>query len=174
VVLERTPAVLDALLRDLPAAWTTARDGAGTWSPHEIVAHLITGERTNWIPRASLILAGDPTATFVPYDRDGYFAEANTIPLSNLLDLFAETRAASLATLDEWRLGDDQLAMRARHPVFGEVTLRQLLATWVAHDLDHIAQISRTMARRYAEAVGPWSAYMRIVRPHPPEVSTTA
>ena len=170
-VLQRTPSTLDAFLRGLPAPWTTARDGDGTWSPHEIVAHLISGERTNWIPRARLTLDGDSSRTFVPFDRDGFFAEANDIPLGELLDLFARLRSESLATLDGWNVGDAQLALTAQHPTFGEVSLHQLLSTWVAHDLAHIVQITRTMARRYAADVGPWSEFLSVLQPRPTPTS---
>jgi hypothetical protein len=163
-VLERTPSTLRALLGGLPPDWTTATDGPDTWSPHQVVAHLINGERTDWIPRARLILAGEPRATFTPFDREGFFEEARAIPLGRLLDMFARLRRESLATLDAWSIGDRELAMTARHPEFGAVTLRQLLATWVAHDLGHVVQISRTMARQYHEAVGPWKAYLSVLR----------
>lgn len=164
-VLERTPSTLDAFLRGLPVAWTTVRDGDGTWSPHEVVAHLISGERTNWIPRARVILDADASRAFVPFDRDGFFTEANEIPLGELLDLFKQVRAESLATVDAWHLGDDELALTAQHPTFGVVSLRQLLSAWVAHDLAHLVQISRTMARRYATDVGPWSAFLSVLQP---------
>jgi hypothetical protein len=164
-VLQRTPLTLDAFLRGLPATWTTVRDGDGTWSPHEVVAHLISSDRTNVIPRARLILERDSSRTFVPFDRDGFFSEANAMPLADLLDLFAQVRGDSLAMLDSWNLGDADLALTAQHPAFGEVSMRQLLATWVAHDLAHIVQISRTMARRYAADVGPWSAFLSVVQP---------
>jgi hypothetical protein len=166
-VLERTPSTLNAFLRGLPSAWTTVRDGDGTWSPHEIVAHLISGERTNWIPRARIILDDDPMRAFAPFDRDGFFVEANAMPLDELLDLFAAARADSLATLAGWQLDEPQLARTARHPTFGAVSLRQLLSTWVAHDLAHVVQISRTMARRYADDVGPWSAFLSVLQPRP-------
>ena len=170
-VLERTPSTLDAFLRGLPTTWTTVRDGEGTWSPHEVIAHLISGDRTNVIPRARLILDRDSTQTFVPFDRDGFFAEANGLELGDLLDLFAQVRAESLALLDSWRIGDAELALTAQHPAFGSVSMRQLLATWVAHDLAHIVQISRTMARRYAADVGPWSAFLSVVQPRPTPIA---
>ena len=170
-VLQRTPPTLDAFLRGLPTTWTTVRDGDGTWSPHEIVAHLISGERTNWIPRARLILDGDSARTFVPFDRDGFFAEANDTPLGELLDLFAKLRAESLVTLDGWSIGDAQLALTAQHPTFGQVSLHQLLSTWVAHDLAHVVQITRTMARRYAADVGPWSTFLSVLQPRPTPTS---
>jgi hypothetical protein len=103
-ILERTPTTLDAFLRGLPTSWTTARDGEGSWSPHEVVAHLISGDRTNVIPRARLILHRDATATFVPFDRDGFFGEANAMPLGDLLDLFAQVRRESLTALDSWKI----------------------------------------------------------------------
>lgn len=162
-VLERTPFTLRALLGGLPPQWTTATDGPNTWCAHEVVAHLINGERTDWIPRARLILAGEARATFTPFDREGFFEEARGIPLGSLLDMFAELRRESLATLGAWSIGGHELAMTARHPEFGAVTLGQLLATWVAHDLGHVVQISRTMARQYREAVGPWSAYLSVL-----------
>ena len=162
-ILERTPATLDALLRGLPDVWTRANEGPNTWSPHEVVAHLINGERTDWIPRAKLILAGDPTATFVPFQREGFFAEARAMPLTELLDLFVAARDESLRTLDSLDLGPRELALTARHPEFGPVTMRQLLATWVAHDLGHVVQISRTMARQYRAEVGPWTAYLSVL-----------
>lgn len=162
-VLERTPLALRALLGGLSPEWTMAGDGPGTWSAHDVVAHLINGERTDWIPRARLILAGEPRATFTPFDREGFFEEARAMPLDRLVDMFADLRARSVATLDGWAIGDRELAMTARHPEFGPVTLRQLLATWVAHDLGHVVQISRTMARQYRHAVGPWEAYLSVL-----------
>jgi hypothetical protein len=128
-----------------------------------VIAHLINGERTDWIPRAQLILAGDPTATFVPFQREGFFAEARTRPLAELLDIFATLRASNLLTLDAWALGPRELALGAQHPELGAVTLRQLLASWVVHDLGHVVQVSRTMARQYRAAVGPWTAYMGVL-----------
>jgi uncharacterized damage-inducible protein DinB len=162
-VLERTPATLDAMLRGLPAAWSQARDGAETWSPHEVIAHLISADRTDWIARAAVILERNPSALFPPFDRVGFFEEAKTMALGDLLDLFARVRAESLATLDGWRLSDETLDLVAQHPEFGSVTLRQLLSTWVAHDLGHIVQVARTMARQYKAAVGPWAAYLSVM-----------
>lgn len=162
-ILGRTPAALRTLLGGLPARWTRATEGDGTWSAHEVIAHLINGERTDWIPRATLILAGDPSATFTPFEREGFFAEGRAQPLPALLETFATLRGESLRTLDEWRLGARELAMTARHPAFGPVTLRELLASWVVHDLDHVVQIARTMARQYTDAAGPWRAYLGVL-----------
>jgi len=165
LVLERTPATLRALLRGLPDAWTRSNDGPSTWSPHEVIAHLINGERTDWIPRARLILAGDPTATFVPFEREGFFVEGRAQSLSDLLDLFASLRAENLAALDAMRIGQRELDLTARHPGLGTVTMRQLLAAWVVHDLGHIVQVSRTLARQLRDDVGPWTAYLGVLGP---------
>lgn len=162
-ILERTPSSIIGLLRGLPPEWTSVDEGPGTWSPHLVVAHLINGERTDWIPRAKLILAGNPDATFVPFEREGFFDEARQRSLEDLLDLFATLRAGSLRALDELRLGEKELAMTAMHPGLGRVTLRQLLASWVVHDLGHIVQISRVMAKQYTAAVGPWTEYMSVL-----------
>jgi hypothetical protein len=162
-ILERTPRAFDTLLRDLPESWTRSNEGPNTWSPHEVIAHLINGERTDWIPRARLIMAGDATATFVPFQREGFFAEGRKRPLTELLDLFASLRAESLRTLDGWSLGPRELALTARHPELGQVTMQQLLASWVVHDLGHLVQVSRTMARQYRAEVGPWTAYMSVL-----------
>lgn len=162
-VLERTPAVLTTLLGGLPDTWTRSNQGEGTWSPHEVVAHLINGERTDWIPRARLILSGDSSATFTPFDREGFFVEGRAIPLPELLALFARLRTESLQTLDDLQLGPRELDLTAQHPVLGRVTMRQLLASWVVHDLGHIVQVSRTMARQYTSAVGPWTAFLSVL-----------
>jgi uncharacterized damage-inducible protein DinB len=163
LVLERTPSTLRTLLGGLPDAWTRSNDGANTWSPHEVIAHLINGERTDWIPRARLILAGDPTATFVPFDREGFFVEGRAQQLAELLDLFAVLRAENLSTLDAMRVGERELDLTAQHPGLGQVTMRQLLSAWVVHDLGHIVQVSRTMARQLRDDVGPWTAYLGVL-----------
>jgi hypothetical protein len=163
VVLERTPRTLRAMLAGLPPAWIDATEGPGTWSPRVIVGHLVQGERTNWIPRARLILDQGPQRRFAPFDRLGPADDDAPPPLDDLLDEFARLRAANLQTLAGWPLTDDQLALEGEHPEFGAVTLRQLLATWVAHDLAHVAQTARVMAKQYREAVGPWRAYLSIM-----------
>ena len=162
-VLERTPHTLRALLAGLPPAWTDATEGPETWSPFDIVGHLIHGERTDWMPRARLILAQGPHRRFTPYDRFAQFRESRGRSLVELLDELARLRSANLATLAGWRLTDAQLALEGEHPAFGVVTLRQLLATWVAHDLAHVAQTARVMAKQYREAVGPWRAYLPVM-----------
>jgi len=162
-ILERTPGTLHAMLGGLSSAWTNATEGPETWSPYVIVGHLIHGERTDWIPRARIILAQGPERHFEPYDRFAQLRESQGRSLLELLDEFARLRLDNLATLSEWRLSEAQLALEGEHPEFGAVTLRQLLATWVAHDLGHVAQIARVMAKQYREAVGPWRAYLPIL-----------
>jgi hypothetical protein len=162
-VLERTPATLRALLGGLPDSWTTANEGPDTFSPFDNVGHLIHGERTDWIPRARLILAQGTNRRFEPYDRFAQIRESEGKSLAELLDEFARLREENLVTLRGWKLSDRELALEGEHPELGWVTLRQLLATWVAHDLGHVAQTSRVMAKRYRESVGPWRAYLPIL-----------
>jgi hypothetical protein len=162
-VLERTPQTLRAMLGGLPSAWTEATEGPETWSPYDIVGHLIHGERTDWIPRAQLILAQGPQRRFTSFDRFAQFRESQGKSLDELLDDLARLRADSLSTLAGWRLTDAQLALEGEHPEFGPVTLGQLLATWVAHDLGHLAQVGRVMAKQYRDAVGPWRVYLPVL-----------
>ena len=162
-VLERTPHALRSLLDGLTPAWTDATEGPDTWSPCIILGHLAHGERDDWIPRARIILAQGADRRFEPYDRFAQFRESEGKSLTDLLEEFAELRARNLATLSGWRLTDAQLELTGEHPDFGSVTLRQLLATWVAHDLGHIAQTARVMAKQYREAVGPWRAYLPVM-----------
>ncbi len=161
-VLERTPAVLSALLNDLPEPWTRVDEGPETWTPREVVAHLIHGERTDWIPRARIIIKQERYRKFDPFNR---FAELKSDrPLKDLLDEFEQLRSSSVATLRGWNLKEKDMELTGEHPELGTVTMRQLLATWVVHDLSHIAQITRTMARSYTDAVGPWTAYFRVLQ----------
>jgi hypothetical protein len=162
-VLERTPQTLRAMLAGLPSTWTEATEGPETWSPYDIVGHLIHGERTDWIPRAQIILAQGANRRFTPFDRFAQFRESQGKSLADLLDEFARLRAENLVTLAGWRVTEAQLALEGEHPAFGPVTLRQLLATWVAHDLGHVAQTARVMAKQYREAIGPWRAYLPIM-----------
>jgi len=161
-LLQRTPHTLRAMLDGLPPEWSDATEGPGTWSPLVIVSHLVHGERVNWIPRARVILEHGPAKVFTPFDRDPPIS-ASAGTLSGLLDEFAELRAGNLATLAGWRLDERQLGLEGTHPDFGRVTLSQLLATWVAHDLGHVAQVARVMAKQYREAVGPWRAYLPVL-----------
>jgi|SRR5690349_23405879 len=162
-VLERTPHILRAMLAGLPPEWTDATEGPETWSPYVIVGHLIHGERTDWIPRAQIILSRGPERRFTPYDRFAQLRESQGKPLSDLLGEFAHLRSENLATLAGWHLTEAELALEGEHPDFGPVTLRQLLSTWVAHDLGHVAQTARVMAKQYREAVGPWRAYLPVM-----------
>jgi hypothetical protein len=162
-VLERTPHTLRAMLSGLPHAWTDATEGPDTWSPYIVVGHLNHAERADWIPRARIILAQGADRRFEPFDRMALFHESKGKSLVQLLDEFEQLRAHSLATLRAWNLTDAQLALKGEHPKFGAVELRQLLATWVGHDLGHIAQIARVMAKQYRDAVGPWREFLSIM-----------
>jgi hypothetical protein len=162
-LLERTPAALRALLSGLSEAWITGNEGPETFSPFDNLGHLIHGERTDWIPRTRLILAQGANRTFEPYDRFAQERESEGKSVATLLDEFAALRATNIATLRSWSLSERELSLEGVHPSLGPVTLRQLLATWVAHDLGHLAQTARVMAKRHREAVGPWRAYLPIL-----------
>jgi hypothetical protein len=162
-LLARTPAALDALLRDLPEAWTRAGEGPGTWNPFDIVGHLIHGERTNWMPRVRLILTSGDSRPFEAFDRDGNEQDVRGAGLPQLLDMFAQARSVNLDELRALDLQPADLERPGRHPALGPVTLAQLLATWAAHDLTHLHQVSRVMAHQYADAVGPWKAYLGVL-----------
>lgn len=166
-ILERTPASLAALLAGLPERLLGAREGPGSWSPREVLVHLIHGERVNWMPRARYILAGDGRP-FEPFDRTAGFAENEATEIEALLATFAELRGENLAALAALHLTAADLARTGQHPALGEVTLAQLLATWAVHDLDHVGQVARTVAKAYAGAVGPWSAFLSILRDREP------
>jgi hypothetical protein len=168
-VLERTPATLAAWLRGLPAVWLTADEGPETFSPREVVGHLIHGERADWIPRARIILEQGEGRPFEPYDRFAQRREMAGKTTEELLDEFAALRSRNLATVRGWNLSDPQLERTGRHPDLGVVTLRQLLATWVAHDLEHLGQIARVMAKRYRDDVGPWRRYLPLLDRGPAE-----
>lgn len=157
-ILERTPKVLDATLRGLPDVWVHAvTEGPGTWSPYIVVGHLIHCETVDWMVRVETILERGAAATFAPLDRET-FAEG---PLDGMLDEFARLRAGNLAKL---KVTADDLGKEGTHPAFGRVTLSQLLATWTAHDMAHLLQINRVMARRYREEVGPWAEYLSVMK----------
>jgi len=163
-LLSRTPATLNALLGDLPDAWTVTNEGENTWSPYDVIGHLIHGERTDWIPRARRILESGESRPFDPFDRFAQERESQGKTLTKLLDEFGRLRAENLTTLRAMNLKPEDLARRGRHPALGVVTLSELLATWAAHDLTHLHQISRTMAHQYRESVGPWTAYLGVMR----------
>ncbi len=162
-LLTRTPAALDALLRELPEAWTLRNEGENTWSVFDVVGHLIYGERTDWMPRARIVLQFGETQAFAHFDRQGHAREMQGKSLGQFLDEFARLRSENLAELRALHLRQEDLERRGRHPALGVVTLSQLLATWAAHDLTHLHQVSRVMAHQYREAVGPWSAYLGVL-----------
>ena len=166
-VLRRSPATLRALLDGLGEPWVRGTEGPDTFSPFDVVGHLIDGEETDWIPRARIILARGPHLRFEPYDRFRHRARNAGRSLESLLVEFARLRAANLELLRSWKLTEAQLNLPGEHPSLGGVTLRQLLATWVVHDLDHIAQVARVMAKQYRDDVGPWVPFLPILTDHP-------
>jgi hypothetical protein len=167
-ILARTPRVLRALLGGLPDDLVRANYGAGTWSPHEVVGHLIHGEQTDWIPRARWIFEKGEAVPFVPFDRDGHAALCREKSTAELLDLFASLRESNLTALRSLPSGPADLARRGLHPALGPVTLSQMLATWVTHDFNHIAQICKGLAYQQRTDVGPWEAYLSILAPPAP------
>ncbi|MGH7427265.1 MAG: DinB family protein [Candidatus Methylomirabilaceae bacterium] len=166
-VLARTPATLRALLEDLAEPWVRGVEGPDTFSPFDVVGHLIDGEETDWIPRARIILARGPDLRFEPYDRFRHRGRNVGRSMGALLSEFAHLRAANLGLLRSWRLTPAQLDLPGAHPSLGRVTLRQVLAAWVVHDLGHVAQVSRVLARQYGDAVGPFVAFLPVLTDHP-------
>ena len=163
-ILSKTPIVVSNLLRGLPELWIKTNEGGDTWSPYDVVGHLIHGEKTDWIPRAMLILDQGEDKTFKPFDRFAQFEESHGKTLEELLNEFHELRTTNLQKLQEINVDDQMLNQRGIHPEFGPVTLKQLLATWVVHDLGHIHQITRVMAKNYTLEVGPWTNYLSILQ----------
>jgi hypothetical protein len=163
-LLERTPPTLEALLRDLPDAWTRANEGAETFSPYDVIGHLIHGEKTDWMARARIILEHGEARPFDRYDRFAQHRESAGRPLAALLAEFARLRAENLAALRALNLAPADLERRGTHPILGTVTLRQLLATWVVHDLTHLHQVARAMAHQYRGEVGPWDVFLGVLR----------
>jgi DinB superfamily len=163
-VLERTPGALHALLRGLPESWTHQNEGENTWNAFDVMGHLIHGERTDWMPRARIILESGETKTFIPFDRFAQFRESEGKNLGQLLDEFARLRAENLAELRALNLKREDFQRRGRHPALGSVNLSELLAAWVVHDLTHVHQISRIMAHQYRAAVGPWSKFLGVLQ----------
>ena len=162
-VLRQTPATLNSLLRDLPGPWAVQNEGEGTWSPYDILGHLIHAEHTDWIPRAKIILEQGEARAFDPFDRFAMFEDSTGKSVAELLDTFAQLRRRSLQELEGMNLTPALLEKRGRHPEFGVVTMAQLLATWVVHDLGHIRQVVRVMAKQYRDEVGPWRAYLPVL-----------
>ena len=163
-ILSTTPAVLRSMLGNLSDDWTKTEENRDDWSPFDVVGHYIHAEETDWIPRAEIILGQGENPTFDPFDRYAMFEKSKDKTLEDLLQEFAERRRESLETLKSWNLTDEQLALKAMHPELGEVTLEQLLATWVVHDLTHIRQIVTNLAKKYSVAVGVWREYLSILK----------
>jgi uncharacterized damage-inducible protein DinB len=163
-ILSRTPVILESLLSDLPTEWLSGNEGEQTWSPFDVLGHLIHGERTDWLPRLRIILQSGESETFEPFDRFAQFEASKGKSLAELLRTFAELRARNIEALKAMNLTADDLVRTGKHPELGTVKLAELIATWVVHDLDHLAQITRTMAKQYKEAVGPWQAYLSVLK----------
>lgn len=163
-ILERTPDVLSVMLHNIAPEWILNNEGGESWSAYDIVGHLIHGEMTDWIPRTQIILSDKTDKTFEPFDRFAQFQQSKNKSLSQLLEEFKTLRKKNIGYLKSRSITDTMLALKGIHPVFGEVSLSQLLATWVVHDLNHIAQISRVMAKQYKAEVGPWIEYLKILR----------
>jgi DinB superfamily len=163
-VLTRTPATLNALLRGLPNIWVRGNEGKDSWSAFDIVGHLIVGERTDWMPRARIILESGEARPFDPFDRFAQSRDSQDRSLDQLLDDFSRSRRESLVALQALKLQKEDLSRRGRHPALGVVTLSELIATWAVHDLTHLHQLSRVMAHQYRDAVGPWSAYLGVLK----------
>ncbi len=162
-ILSRTPDTITTLLQGLSGDWLMNNEGPDTWSPYAVVGHLIHGEKTDWVPRAKIILSNAANKTFVPFDRFAQLHEDQDRPLEELLSEFKELRAKRLAELKALQVDDHKLAEKGMHPELGEVSLKELLSAWVVHDLGHIAQIARVMAKQYKAEVGPWTAYLSIL-----------
>jgi len=163
-ILERTPAVIETLLSGLSSDWIENNEGENTWSPYNILGHLIHGEKTDWIPRAKIILSDLTDKTFIPFDRFAQLNEDQTRPIQELFKEFKTLRLENINTLRSFPLTTENLAKKGIHPALGEADLKSLLSTWVVHDLGHIAQISRVMAKQYQSEVGPWSKYLTILK----------
>jgi hypothetical protein len=163
-ILERTPETLHAMLNGISPDWTSNNEGGDSWSVFDIIGHLIHGEKTDWIPRAEIILSENPDKKFEPFDRFAQFENSKGKSLQQLLDEFEILRAFNIGNLRSKNITIDDLERKGIHPAFGEVSLSQLLAAWVVHDLNHIAQISRVMAKQYKSAVGPWVEYLRVLQ----------
>ncbi|HMG35833.1 MAG TPA: DinB family protein [Blastocatellia bacterium] len=163
-ILSRTPNVLRSMLDGLPSEWISMNEGETTWSPYDVVGHLIHGERTDWIPRARIILQEGESRAFEPFDRFAQFDENRGKSPEELLRTFEVLRRENIDALRSMSLRPEDLSRKGKHPELGQVTLGELLATWVAHDQDHLVQIARTMAKQYREAVGPWQAYLSVMQ----------
>lgn len=163
-ILERTPVVLNALLENISDEWTSCNEGEDTWSSYDIIGHYIHGEKTDWIPRMEIILSDNPDKSFVPFNRFAQFHDSKGKSVQELLAEFTQLRKKNIQILQSANLTGNDLAKKGVHPAFNEVSLAQLLSTWVVHDLNHIGQICRVMAKHYKEDVGPWVQYLKILQ----------
>ncbi len=163
-LLEKTPAALNALLRDLPDAWTHRHEGEGTWTVYDVIGHLVHGEKTDWMARTERILKDGERKPFDKFDRTAMFRESEGKTLPQLLDEFAELRVKNLSQVRSLHLGANELNKRGMHPSLGSVTLSNLLATWAAHDMTHLHQVSRILAYQYRELVGPWQKFLGVLK----------
>ena len=164
-ILERTPSVLNTMLQGIASEWTSDNEGKDTWSVYDVIGHLIHGEKTDWVPRAKIILSANSNKNFEVFDRFAQFENSKGKSLNELLDEFGKLRKQNLDWLYAAKITDDDLEKKGIHPAFDNVSLSQLLATWTVHDLNHIAQIARIMSKQYQSAVGPWTAYLKILQP---------
>ena len=162
-ILERTPPVLHALLDDISSEWTAHNEGGETWSVFDVVGHLVQGEQTDWLTRTEIILADSNERKFEPFDRFAQFESSKGKTLKQILDEFTQLRRMNISKLRDLNIQEKDLIRTGIHPTFGQVTLSQLLSTWVVHDLNHISQIVRVMARQYKEQTGPWIQFLKIL-----------
>ena len=163
-ILERTPQVVEVLLKGLDEEWIINNEGGNTWSPYDVVGHFVIAEKTNWIPRIKSITGTDSSKKFPPFDRFGMFEDSKGKSLGDLIEEFKRLRKQNVLQLKSIVTSESLLDQTGIHPEFGEVTLRQLLSTWVVHDFTHLSQIIRVMAKQYKEATGPWAAYLSVVK----------
>ena len=163
-ILKQTPGTLIHMLAGLSPYWTASVGNTENWSPFDVLGHLIHGDETDWIPRAEIILAQGESTTFEPFDRVAQFERSRGKTLGDLLTEFAHIRNTNIESMLRWQLTPEQIALEGFHPELGKVTLAQLIATWVIHDLDHIRQIANYLAAKYTDNVGPWRAYLSILR----------
>lgn len=164
VILSRTPYTLKSMLTELPSEWLFCNEGEKTWAPFDVVGHLIHGEQTDWLPRLRMILEFGESRSFEPFDRFAQMAVSKDRPIAELLDTFERLRSDNLQELRNLHLDAEDLRKTGKHPELGTVTLEELIATWVIHDLDHLVQITRTLAKQYDAAVGPWKAYLKVLK----------
>ena len=163
LILEKTPEVINAMLQNIPEPWAYNNEGKDTWSPFDIIGHLVHGEHTDWIPRAKIILSDQAQKNFEPFDRFAQFENSKNKSLETVLQEFQQLRKLNIEQLKAFHLTEEQLQLTGNHPELGTVTLQQLLATWVVHDLSHIHQITRVLAKNYTDQVGPWVQYISII-----------